>query len=197
MTINRREALMRMMAITGTVAIGAELFLTGCRAPEAKKRTEPFSPDEIALLDEISETIIPATDTPGAKAAGVGKFMAMMATDCYDDTAYRSFRGGLQKIDDASRKESRKSFIESAPAERTALLNALDKEQRKYPVEKARAEGPHYFRLMKELTLLGYFSSEIGCTQAMRYIESPGRYDGNVAYKKGDRAWYNPSRRIS
>ena len=195
--MNRREALARLMAITGTMAIGAEVFLSGCRAPEAKKRTEPLTPAELLLLDEIGETIIPATDTPGAKAAGVGPFMAATAKDVYDDSAYASFRSGLGKIDAASRKRNGKSFMESTPSDRTTLLNELDREQRKHTREKPRTDPPHYFRLMKELTLVGYFTSEIGCTKALRYVESPGSYDGNLPYKKGDRAFYNPSRRLS
>ena len=195
--MNRREALARLMAITGTMAIGDELFVTGCRAPEAKKRTEPVTAAEIALLGEIGETIIPTTDTPGAKAAGIGAFMAATAKDCYDDAAYASFRSGLEQIDKASRKRNGKSFMESTPAERTALLNELDVEQRKHLREKSRTDAPHYFRLMKELTLVGYFTSEIGCTKALRYVESPGSYDGNLPYKKGDRAFYNPSRRLA
>ena len=195
--MNRREALARLVAITGTMAIGGELFLSGCRAPDAAKRTEPLSAADLALLDEIAETIIPATDTPGAKAAGVGAFMAMTAKDCYDDAAYASFRSGLEKIDAASQKRNGKSFIGSTPAERTALLNDLDREQRKYLREKPRTDAPHYFRLMKELTLVGYFTSEIGCTKALRYVESPGSYDGNLSYRKGDRAFYNPSRRLA
>jgi hypothetical protein len=195
--MNRREALARLMAITGTVAIGAELFLTGCRATDARKRTEPLTAAELALLDEIGETIIPATDSPGAKAAGVGPFMAATAKDCYDDAAYASFRSGLEQIDKASRKRNGKSFMESTPVERTALLNDLDREQRTHSREKSRTDPPHYFRLMKELTLVGYFTSEIGCTKALRYVESPGSYDGNLPYKKGDRAFYNPSRRLA
>lgn len=195
-TITRREALARLMAITGTMAIGAELFLTGCRAPDAKRRTEPLLPAEMALLDEIAETIIPTTDSPGAKAAGVGAFMAATARDCYDDAAYASFRGGLATLDAACRKKYGTSFVSSTATERTALLNEMDKEQRKHTAQKGRGEPPHYFRLMKELTLVGYFTSEIGCTQALRYVESPGSYDGNLSYKKGDRAFFNPSRRI-
>jgi hypothetical protein len=49
---------------------------------------------------------------------------------------------------------------------------------------------------MKELTLLGYFSSEIGCTQALRYVEAPGAYRGDVPYRRGERAWFNPTRRV-
>jgi hypothetical protein len=86
--------------------------------------------------------------------------------------------------------------MESTPSERTALLNELDREQRKYTSDKKESDPPHYFRLVKELTLLGYFSSEIGCTKALRYVESPGKYDGDLSYKKGDRAFFNPSRRL-
>lgn len=196
-SISRREALARLAAITGTMAIGGELFLSGCRAPDAKKRTASYSVAELELLDEIGETIIPATETPGAKAAGIGKFMARMSNDVYDAASYDSFRSGLERIDAASRKDHGKSFLESSPAERTALLNELDREQRRHTRDKAATAPPHYFRLMKELTLLGYFSSEIGCTRALRYVETPGSYDGNVPYRKGDKAWYNPSRRIS
>lgn len=195
--MNRREALARMVAITGTMAIGAEFFLTGCQRPAAKKRTEAWTPAELAMMDEVGDTIIPATSTPGAKAAGVGPFMAMAARDCYDDSSYTSFRGGLAKIDEACQKQHGKSFVTASPSERTAVLNAFEREQRAYAATKKRTDPPHFFRLMKELTLLGFFSSEVGATKAMRYIESPGSYDGNVAYKKGDRAWYNPSRRIS
>jgi hypothetical protein len=195
--MNRREALERLMAITGTMAIGAELFLSGCHAPEAQNRTEPLTAAELALLDEIAETIIPTTDSPGAKAAGVGPFMAKTAKECYDDPTYASFRSGLEKTDKASRKRNGTSFMESTPSERTALLNDLDREQRKYAQEKSRSDPPHYFRLMKELTLVGYFTSEIGCTKALRYVETPGSYDGNLPYKKGDRAFFNPARRIS
>ena len=196
-TMSRREALARLMAITGTMAIGAELFLTGCRAPDAKNRTVPLTAGEMAQLDEVAETIIPATHTPGAKAAGVGAFIAATAAACYDDATYASFRGGLAKLDRASRKRSGKSFVESTAVERTALLNELDREQRQYSRERSSDDAPHYFRLMKELTLVGYFTSEIGCTKALRYVETPGSYDGNLPYRKGDRAFFNPSRRVT
>lgn len=194
--MNRREALARLMAITGTAMVGAEFFLSGC-ARSAPDRTHAFTPEELALLDEIADTIIPATNTPGAKAAKVGAFMAMTAHDCYDDASYASFRGGLAKVDAASRKKNGKTFTKAGAAERTALLNELDAEQRQHEGKKERGEATHYFRLMKDLTILGYFSSEIGCTKTLRYIETPGAYHGDVAYHKGDRAWFNPTRRIT
>jgi hypothetical protein len=194
--ITRREALARLAAITGTVAIGAEAFLAGCsRATSTAPRS--FSPTDIALLDEIGDTIIPATDTPGAKSVGIGRIMATLATDCYEDDAFGSFRRGLDAVESACRGKYGTSFVNTPAAQRTALLNEIDAEQREHGRTRGRDEPPHYFRLMKELTLLGYFSSEAGCTQALRYVESPGAYHGDVPYAKGDRIWFNPTRRVS
>jgi hypothetical protein len=60
---------------------------------------------------------------------------------------------------------------------------------KKYNETKKEADPNHYFGMMKQLTLLGYFTSEIGATQALRYIAIPGKYEGCVPYKKGDKAW--------
>lgn len=195
--MHRRDAIARLIAITGTMAVGGELFLSGCKSPDAQRRTSAMSAADIALLDEIGDTIIPATDTPGAKAVHIGAFMAMMSHDIYDDATYAAFREGLASIDALSQKRLGRSFVEMPPSERTGLLNELDREQREYSRTRKPNQPVHYFRLIKELTLLGFFSSETGCTVALRYVESPGSFDGNVSYRKGDKAWYNPSRRIS
>ncbi len=196
MTITRREAVARLTAITGAAVIGAEFFLSGC-ARSDKVKAVPLTAADVPLLDEIGNTIIPDTDTPGAKAVGIGAFMVMMVNDCYDDATHAAFQAGLAKIDDASRKQSGKSFLAATADQRTALLNALDKEQRAYGKTKEAGSPAHYFRLMKDLTLLGYFTSEIGCTKALRFVESPGALHGDVPYHKGDRAWANPSRRVN
>ena len=73
--------------------------------------------------------------------------------------------------------------------QRTDLLKELDIAQRDYQEKKEKEDPNHYFRMMKELTLLGYFTSKVGATQALRYLPVPGRYDGCVPYKKGERAW--------
>ena len=91
-------------------------------------------------------------------------------------------------------KANNKSFVRATPAQRLALLEQLDREQKAFMDAKdkdtARKDEPsHYFRMMKELTLLGYFTSEIGYTQAMRYQETPGRWDPCAPYAKGEKAW--------
>jgi hypothetical protein len=193
--MNRREAIARIVAATGGAFVGAELLMTGCSRAD-KRRTTAFAASDVALLDEIADTIIPTTDTPGAKAAGVGAFMAQMVNDVYDDDTHLAFEDGLVLVNEACRKKTGKPFMEATPAERASVLTAIDREAREHERTKGRDERPHYFRLMRELTVLGYFSSEIGCTQALRYVETPGAYRGDEPYAKGERQWFNPSRRL-
>jgi hypothetical protein len=189
--MNRRDALSRVALLLGGTVVGANLFLEGCKPADkrAAGSVTDFSQDDVAFLDEVADTILPATGTPGAKAAHVGAFMTVMVKDCYDDKDQKTFRGGFDKINDASKKKFDKVFMEITPDQRHQLLTGIDKEQQDYTGKKKEDDPAHYFRLMKELTLLGYFTSEIGATQALRYVESPGKYEGCIPYKKGDKAW--------
>jgi hypothetical protein len=187
--IDRREAIRRVTALLGGVALAG-----GSRLLEASERLQPragaarqgvgsFTPQDIALLDEVAETILPETKTPGAKAAQTSAFMALMVTDAYTERDQAVFRDGMRQLAAAS-------FMALTPARRLALLEQLDREQKAY-MDARRGDDtpPHFFRLMKELALLGYFTSEIGCTQAQRYFETPGRFDPCVPYTPGERAW--------
>jgi hypothetical protein len=187
--MNRREAVWRIAVLMGGAMVGSELLLSGQAIP-AKKPTAAFTDDDRALLDEVGETIVPATDIPGAKAVGIGAFMTMMVNDCYNDRQHAVFAEGLVKINDACRAKYGTPFLGSTPAQRTELANGLDAEQKAYTAAKAKDDPAHYFRMMKELAILGYFTSEIGCTQAVTYLEVPGAYHGDVPFKKGDKAWF-------
>jgi hypothetical protein len=186
--MNRREAIGRVGLILGGTIIGAEFFISGCKS-SSKKVNELFDQDNVALFDEIGETILPATSTPGAKAAAIGNFMALMVQDCYKPEDQKIFVKGISDLNEASKKKFGKSFIEADAKQRTELLTELDAEQKNYTKNKKPEDANHYFRMMKELTLLGFFTSEVGATKALRYVAVPGRYDGNVPYKKGDKAW--------
>lgn len=185
--MNRREAVQSIAILLGGSLVGANAFLTGCKTETGK--TEAFTQNDIAYLDEIAETILPTTSTPGAKAAKVGQFMTVMVNDCYEEKDQKAFKEGMDKINDLSEKSYSKSFMQITPQQRHELLVKLDAEQKDYSKNKKPEDAAHYFRLMKELTLLGYFTSEIGTTQARRYVAVPGRYEGCIPYKKGDKAW--------
>jgi len=184
--MNRREAVQHISLLLGGTILGTNAFVA-CKSNDNK--AVRFSDKDVALLDEISNTILPPTKTPGAKAAKVGQFMAVMVNDCYEERDQKIFHDGMKRIEDLSEKEYNDKFTDLKPDQRHAMLVKLDNEQ-KQAMKTWKADQPkHYFRLMKELTLLGYFTSEIGCTQARRYIETPGRYDACIPYKKGDKAW--------
>lgn len=236
-TINRREALRRVGAILGgTAMVGGGAVWAACGRADERARDQAaqqgvgsFTPAEIAYLDEIAETILPETRTPGAKAAKVGPFIALMVTDTYEEKDQANFRAGMLRLDEACQRMHQKAFMESTPEQRLVLLEAVDREAKDYmdrrdAARKKRdldeAGGPkgdaflpdqrkenaatadassaaaitadspsHYFRMMKELTLLGYFTSEIGYTKAMRYVEAPGRFDPCVPYAPGEVSW--------
>ncbi len=187
--MNRRNALKSVALLMGGTVIGAQAFLTSCRNAETASVNALFTADDVAVLDEIGEIIIPTTDTPGAKSVQIGQFMAMMVLDCYTEQDQQAFTEGLSKLQADYKTQYRDSFMEGNPTERTAFVTALDKEMVEHSRTQKQGEPTHYFRIMKELTLLGYFSSEVGATKALRYIETPGRYEGCIDYKKGDRAW--------
>ena len=254
--ITRREAIKRVsLLLGGTTIVGSTAFLAGSRDARAHVQAADFTDDEIAFLDEVAETILPETSTPGAKAAETGAFMALMVTDTYTEEEQQTFRDGMEKLNEACQEMHGHAFMEATPEERTALLEQLDQEQMDFmkaraarqqeaqrpediqpnaetPVDTLAADVPadtvyaesadsaqadaflpgqrqenapgvgagagatitaydpvHYFRMMKELALLGYFTSEIGYNRAMRYIETPGRFDPCVPYEEGDKAW--------
>ncbi len=199
-TLDRREAIRRVGALLGGVAfVGGSGLLEAC----AKDRAEPvanapkgpqpigtFSVADQAFLDEVADTILPTTNaSPGAKAAATGPFMALMVTDCYEPKEQQIFREGIRSLDAACEKANGKGFMQASAEQRTALLTTLDKDAHDYMAKKTTEQPTHYFRMMKELTLLGFFTSEIGCTQALRYKESPGPFEACVPYTKGERAW--------
>lgn len=228
--IDRREAIKRVTVFLGGIAlVGGSSLLSGCRQEETDT---PFTAEDVAFLDEVAETMLPQTSTPGAKAAQTGAFMALMVTDGYDKKDRTIFREGMRTIDDATRKAHNTTFMAATPEQRLAVLEVLDREQRAHSrareeaSRKKRGLGPlppeakeaeahltdqrkegalgtdagaataitsddpaHFFRMMKELALLGYFTSEIGMTQAQRYVETPGRFDPCVPYKAGEKAW--------
>lgn len=207
--MNRRELLKQIALLTGGAVVGAEVLLTGCKSGPATE--VGFTAGNIALLDEVGETILPATSTPGAKAVRIGEFMKTIVNDCYEEADQQIFHAGIGKLDKTCRDEKGKSFMECTPQERHDVLVGIDKiardhQKRKSDLEKQDKEvqqkeqvdegsktpppeerQTHYFTMMKQLTLWGYFTSKEGVMQALRYVPVPGKYEGCVDYKKGDK----------
>lgn len=190
--MDRREALRNVAFLMGGTLIGAQAFLSGCQSAKEDKANHLNSMSfkgDVVLMNEIAETIIPVTDTPGAKAAETGSFMALMVADCYNEQQQEAFQNGLHTIRYNFEQEYGHSFENGKPEEQAIFLSKVAQQVEPYYRTKKEDDPDHYFRMLKELTLLGYFTSEIGSTQALAYIQIPGRYEGCIPYEKGGKAW--------
>src|SRR3954471_12283690 len=142
--MDRREAVKYVSLLLGGTIVGANFFLTGC-STETKHAGKEFTQDDYAYLDEIADTILPDTKTPGAKAAKVGQFMTVMVNDCYSEKNQKTFKDGMDKLNEVSKKKYDNSFMNITPQQRHDLLVQLDSEQRDYTKNKKPDDDPHYF----------------------------------------------------
>jgi hypothetical protein len=184
--MNRREALSATAALMGTAIIGAQAFLAGCTRSET--RVEDFGTDVLALLDEIGETILPATpSSPGARESKIGEFMKVIVTDCYSPSEREQFFAGVTTVQQQAQKRYGMTFVKLSSDQKTELLTSFDQEAR--ASDKAGGAQAHFFTMLHQLTVWGFFSSEPGATRALRYVPIPGRYEGCIPYTVGEGAW--------
>lgn len=191
--MNRREAIQRVAVIMGGSLLGADSLLAShidwdaIEEADFSKGVGIFSKAQVRLLNEIADTILPTTSTPGAKAAKVGPFIALVVSDCYNADEQKNFVEGLAALQARCQKTTGKTYLRCSAQQRHDFLVELDQEQK---AAKGKPGTPTpFFRTLKDLVLWGYFTSEIGCTQALRMVEIPGRYDACMPYQKGDKAW--------
>jgi len=202
--MERRELLKMIALVTGTAFIGGEFFLTGCKNPEGTSLT--FSDEDITLLDEVGETIFPKTASAGAKEAKIGAFMKTWVSDCYPKESQEAFHAGIKKLNETCKTKFNTTFLKATPEQRLELLISLEQEAKDFNKQQAENDKPrwealkkqdksfdfvasprHYYTMMKQMTIFGYFTSKEGATSALRFVPVPGRYDGNLDYKKGDK----------
>lgn len=207
--MNRRDALSRVALLMGGTLSAPTLMAFGEGVKHAHNLGADFGLNEVqrALVAEVAEHIIPRTTTPGAKDAGVGPFIEMMLKDCYKTQEQQNFLEGLADLDAKAQKAYSKNFMAVSSAEQVTLLKAVEKETiemmksanvqtvkvgdnvDKEVISSKKLKGTPYWRLMKELTLFGYFTSEQGATKALDYVPIPGRYEGCIPLKPGQKAY--------
>ncbi len=174
--MNRREAIEKITLMLGGVM--AAPLMAGAMGEKLNFGPSlDISPEQEALLAEIADVIIPTTGTPGAKAAGVEKFITRVVRDCYQIDEQKKFYAGVEKLDKDSKEVYQKGFA------------ALDATQKKEMLTKATQTDKPFFLQMKGLTVTGYFTSEIGATKALDYLPIPGRFEGTWPMPKGQKSW--------
>ena len=182
MTLTRREALKRVAWLMGgTVSASAILAIQkGYSATTpAGKKTSILTPPQMGIVAAVSEIMIPRTDTPGAIDVGVPRFIDLMLEDVYTQKDREHYLAGLADFNAAAHTEQGKEFLALEPTHQVALVRkfhdaAVIEEQR--PNRLGEELQRPFILMTKELTLLGFFTSEAGATQVLQYVAVPGSY---------------------
>jgi len=184
--MNRREALQRTAQVMG-VALSSSAFagiMAGCTPSREINWTPRFLTKEQSLIaGSVAEQIIPRTETVGALDVGVDEFIDLMLFDNYTLKQQRTFSSGLNDLDGKAHELFGETFVECTAENKNQLLTDLESN-----VDYAGSDQREPFWLMiKELTLLGYFTSKEGLTQNLEHIPIPGSLQGCIAVQPGQK----------
>ena len=181
-SMNRRQAALTFGAVWTSLALpaGALAQVTPTRRWTPKALTAA----QADTLDIVAELIMPATDTPGAREAGVPQFVDRALADYCTPADAAVVRAGLNRIEAEARAEYGAAFAALPPGKQIALLARYEAEGRGPP-----ATRKPFFPVLRELVTVGYFTSEPGATKAVRYDPVPGAFRGCVPLKEIGRAW--------
>ncbi len=200
--LDRRELLRALTVLAGgALSPGCASFVLEERSAGAARGAtrRVLDPGERETLAIAAEAILPATDTPGARDAGVPEFIEWMLADWLEEEEAREFRAGLAGLDDLAAARSGTGFASSDDAVRHAVLTELDLASREQSAPggpsllPSQGRGParaprDFFVALRELVLVGYYTSEIGATQELRRFVAGG-YEPCVPYARLGRAW--------
>lgn len=172
MNINRRSAIKQFIILSAGIAL-----LPSCKS---NKRVSGYNniiidEDQQAMLAEVAETIVPATDTPGAKDLSAHLFALQMMNDCYKAEDRERFVKGMQQFDDNVQKQYNKSFVACTPGERQAIVAAAETKK------DAKDDAQYFYHTLKHLTVQAYTSSKYYLTNVQVYKLVPGKYISSVA----------------
>jgi hypothetical protein len=172
----------------GTVSLPVVNAVLSGYQPASRYTPRTLSAEQNELVTTIAELIIPTTDTPGAKDAGVPQFIDLMLTEWYPASDRDRFLAGLTDLETQFQQKYGKNFLQGSSQEQTELLTLLDLEA--VGARQARAQNTPFFGMMKEMTLAGYYTSEIGANEELQFRPATDRFEGCIPLESvGGRAW--------
>jgi hypothetical protein len=182
--MNRRELLTAL-----SISVGGGLLLpnllASCQSDDYVATF--FESKNIELINQIGEVILPETpESGGAKAANVAHFIDFFAAKGLSPQQKEILTSGLRLFRERIKAATGKSFLRLNTEAQHDLLVELDDESKRLTTD---AASPHYFKLLKDLILFAYFTSEVGATEALRYEAVPGKFVGDYPYEQGEGAW--------
>lgn len=187
--MDRREALRLSSLLLGGSLSAATIsgVLNGCKADPKLDWTPAFIPAENAWsLAELCETILPKSNTPGAKDAKVDRFIDVMLKDVYKPEDAERFKAGLIQLDTDAKAKHGKSFAKLTSDQRKEMVKAMDDELRN---RKENPKDKPFYDMAKELTITGYCTSEEGATKLLKYLPVPGEYKACIPFSEVGTTW--------
>ncbi len=184
--IDRKEAIKRAGLLLGGVVFAPNILgvLNGCTATPGDWTPTLFSNDQARLVSALADVILPADDSPAASELGVPKFIETMVVEVYSDVQQAEFLEGLNKFADDYRTDIEAEFADGSDIDKYDFTYF----QNRLAIEEDPASNP-FFLSFKELTLLGYFTSEVGASEVLRYQAVPGSYEGCIPYEDVGNTW--------
>lgn len=188
--IDRKEAIKRTGLLLGGVIFAPNILgvLNGCTATPGEWNSEIFTEAQATLISSLSDVILPADDeTPSASEVGVPQFIESMVGEVYTEEQRTEFLEGLDEFAEEYHSQLQSEYIESAEDQRYEFTYHQNKIA--LEAEPENDERTPFILTFKELVLLGYFTSEEGATQVLRYEPVPGRYEGCMPVEEVGRTW--------
>jgi gluconate 2-dehydrogenase gamma chain len=184
--MDRREAIRRTALVMGGLVSAPAILgvLNGCTAEPGLQWLPRFlTKDEAKMVEQMAGIIIPETDTPGARQVGVPQFIDRMINDVYSDVNKEKFKNDLAKFEEDVKSEFGKIFLKLKPEQQEAHIKKINEVA-------VNARADHYFFMtVKELTVLGFFTSQVGATQVLQHKSVPGEQRGCVPLSEVGKTW--------
>lgn len=191
--MDRREALQRAAWMLGyTISIPTlTAVLNGCKAqPELTFKPTFLSEDQAQIVSAVAEIIVPKTDTPGATEAGVPGFIDVLVRDCYKKEDQDNFLAGLKAFNEDAKASMGDTFLELDADKQTEYVTKVHNDTIEANRREEYKDKPRPFILtMKELTVVGFFTSQPGAEQVLQYIAVPGKYEGCKPLAEVGKTW--------
>ena len=204
--MNRRELLECTAYLIGGAALSplARGFTEEQRAylaaaPDYSAKTvNYFTDSQRKVISAMAESIIPRTDTPGAIDAGVPRFIELMASEWFNEQERAIFTAGLETMEREIPARYGKAFDQLSTKRQAEILEQMEDDASDSSwynlgnVNREFVSDAPFFCQVKELTIYGFFTSEVGSKQVLRFEAMPMKFDGDVPYEPGTPSWATP-----
>ena len=188
-SLERRDLLKGLAVVLGAALTPACQRAVEVPAAQRVAGVARWSIEQRAIAHRCADLIMPATDTPSALAVGVGEFMDYVTSVWLQQSELEEFLAGLNGLQEEAQRQYTKNFVDLSEMEQVQLLTQMETASSVLNAGSQEELRSKVFARLKELTVVGYYSSEVGARQERVYVPMPGRYDGYFKLNKVGRQW--------